>query len=446
MRKVITTVFMLAAFFGGFSVYAAPGDNCTAVYNTPPFEPGGNGPNVEPANDTDSILLLCNPATNGCDSGERCDIVCRRGYMETCVVGREYSGHCIETDYCCRNTGQACHSALMPCCNAAETCNHPPEDFWGECSSCSDEGESCTADLDCCATNRDGREQVCNIQSGTCVQRPPEPAYCSPGLIANGEICDWEWWSGDNSANRCSNCASGTSEADANGNQRCVGLPNGATCSNECACASGTCNDNVCVDEGACINNYGDTGCLVQGCCSVIRSTPAVCGPDDRCIPACMTAAEGDECDSIADCCYANTGLTCYRGQCVTGSTVGGECSIEGACAPSGCGLGEMCVNGRCNYSPDCMVSLEVLDYTGPIVDFSDLLSRVYFFMYPAGIAVGLFFIAKAGYTIMMSEGNPAKVSEGKDELTSAVIGTIFILLSLVILRVIISALLGATI
>ena len=43
----------------------------------------------------------------------------------------------------------------------------------------------------------------------------------------------------------------------------------------------------------------------------------------------------------------------------------------------------------------------------------------------------------------MTSEGNPQKVKEGQEELTAAIIGTFFILLSVAILRVIISSVLN---
>ena len=43
----------------------------------------------------------------------------------------------------------------------------------------------------------------------------------------------------------------------------------------------------------------------------------------------------------------------------------------------------------------------------------------------------------------MTSEGNPQKTTEGKEDLTAAVVGTLFIALSLVTLRIIISVVLG---
>jgi hypothetical protein len=81
-------------------------------------------------------------------------------------------------------------------------------------------------------------------------------------------------------------------------------------------------------------------------------------------------------------------------------------------------------------------------DY-GTCTDFSKLLILIFNFLIPTGIAAGLFFIIKAGYTLMTSEGNPQKTTEGKEDLTAAVVGTLFIALSLVTLRIIISVVLG---
>jgi hypothetical protein len=59
---------------------------------------------------------------------------------------------------------------------------------------------------------------------------------------------------------------------------------------------------------------------------------------------------------------------------------------------------------------------------------------------------IGIAFIVKAGYTLMTSEGNPQKVKDGQEELTAAIIGTFFILLSVAILRVIIRSILGVSV
>lgn len=61
--------------------------------------------------------------------------------------------------------------------------------------------------------------------------------------------------------------------------------------------------------------------------------------------------------------------------------------------------------------------------------------------MIPLTIILGLFIIVLAGYKILTSQGNPQELQTGKENLTSAIIGLIFVLMAVSILRVIIKAL-----
>lgn len=70
-----------------------------------------------------------------------------------------------------------------------------------------------------------------------------------------------------------------------------------------------------------------------------------------------------------------------------------------------------------------------------------EVAAKVYNFILPVGIAMGVGSMIVAGYTFMTSQGNPDKVKAAKDRLTAAVAGTFFIVLSLVILKVIINTL-----
>lgn len=82
--------------------------------------------------------------------------------------------------------------------------------------------------------------------------------------------------------------------------------------------------------------------------------------------------------------------------------------------------------------------------YSGPKIDnFLNLLTPVVKILYYLGLSLGLIFIVYSGYLFMTSEGNPDQVQNAKDHLTSAIAGTLFILLSVGILRVIISQILG---
>ncbi|MFC1722026.1 hypothetical protein ACFL0C_00070 [Patescibacteria group bacterium] len=76
-------------------------------------------------------------------------------------------------------------------------------------------------------------------------------------------------------------------------------------------------------------------------------------------------------------------------------------------------------------------------------LDESQVAVTIYNFLFPLGVAFGLWGIIMAGYTYMTSEGRPDKVKDANDRLTQAVLGTLFIVLSLVILRLIIRSLLS---
>ena len=81
---------------------------------------------------------------------------------------------------------------------------------------------------------------------------------------------------------------------------------------------------------------------------------------------------------------------------------------------------------------------------TVPIIEIGPLFGALASILIPGGIGLALIRIAWAGYKFMTSEGNPQKVEEAREDLTAAIIGAIFILLSVVILRVILSSFLGA--
>lgn len=72
------------------------------------------------------------------------------------------------------------------------------------------------------------------------------------------------------------------------------------------------------------------------------------------------------------------------------------------------------------------------------LVDLFKILNGI---MLPLVIILGFFIIVLAGYKILTSQGNPQELQGGKENLTSGIIGLIFVLLAVSILRVIIRAL-----
>jgi hypothetical protein len=74
---------------------------------------------------------------------------------------------------------------------------------------------------------------------------------------------------------------------------------------------------------------------------------------------------------------------------------------------------------------------------------FQKTIGSIYNLMYPVAITYGILEIIFAGYKIMSSEGEPKALSEAKEHLTSSIIGIIFVILAVVILRIVIKIFLG---
>lgn len=71
-------------------------------------------------------------------------------------------------------------------------------------------------------------------------------------------------------------------------------------------------------------------------------------------------------------------------------------------------------------------------------IKYEAIVASIYSFLFPIGIIIGAGSIIIAGYKFLTSEGNPQMVADAKDNLSSAVIGTLFIILALALLRIII--------
>lgn len=235
---------------------------------------------------------------------------------------------------------------------------------------------------------------------------------------------------------------------------------NGSTCSGSPECLSRYCD----LDRGQCMcAPAGTTVSNVNYCCSrqgvpnrsegstvsdFVCSAPSTCIRSGEVCPN----GTGDVCCNASSPSYelctrsigGRDGGT-YFCESSTPSPIGSECIGRGQ--PCGDSAAECCTGYACMLSSGvnrCVIpppSSAV--YTGPITDFNSLIKILYNILLPAGLGLGGFFIAKSGYTLMTSEGNPQKVKEGQEELTHAIMGTIFVLLSIVLLRVIINALIG---
>jgi hypothetical protein len=68
---------------------------------------------------------------------------------------------------------------------------------------------------------------------------------------------------------------------------------------------------------------------------------------------------------------------------------------------------------------------------------FSATIGGFYNVLYPIAIIYGVVEIIFAGYKIMRSEGEPKALSEAKEHLTNSIVGVIFVILAIVILKIV---------
>lgn len=120
-------------------------------------------------------------------------------------------------------------------------------------------------------------------------------------------------------------------------------------------------------------------------------------------------------------------------GTCVTCAT-----DYPGVCYKTGDGP---LTNGCCNGYMCPEIVNGVTPCISGNVEMYKLLKTISGMLLPLGIILGMILIIGNGYKLMTSQGDPTKLQEGKDGLTSAIIGLLFILMAVSILRVIIKAL-----
>jgi hypothetical protein len=151
-------------------------------------------------------------------------------------------------------------------------------------------------------------------------------------------------------------------------------------------------------------------------------------------------------CDEVSGTCEIAAGFEC--------ADPAGGCALPGqACGPSSPQRLGCCANVSCNPQSNgqyvCDLALySVMDrivYTGPIVNYEDLLKKITTLLIPIALGVfGIPLIIINGYKILTSQGDPKRVQEGKEGLTSAIIGLVFVLLAMSILRVILNTVFNA--
>ena len=191
-----------------------------------------------------------------------------------------------------------------------------------------------------------------------------------------------------------------------------------------------------------------DTNPGVGGCPCTAGPTPT---PTPTPMPGCgrgCTLGPGDVCPTI------DPGLVCTRINPSTTVCRNSGCDTQPSCVCPGPtptptpspGAGT-CTNVCDATTDDCCPGFfpsrsgSSCTCTGANAEQLALFSIINGIMLPIVIIVGMFIIVLAGYKILTSQGNPQELQTGKENLTSAIIGLIFVLMAVSILRVIIKAL-----
>ena len=116
-------------------------------------------------------------------------------------------------------------------------------------------------------------------------------------------------------------------------------------------------------------------------------------------------------------------------------------------------GIGRCCVPNsgdrppnpaKLSQSPPCAGTvgkqgcLSVDTAFGPInTDAAGLVTSIFTILLGLSGGVAILLIIAAGYQLMTSQGNPEKVKEGRERLTAAIVGLLFIIFSAAILQII---------
>jgi hypothetical protein len=197
---------------------------------------------------------------------------------------------------------------------------------------------------------------------------------------------------------------------------------------------------------GAVDNSYDCSGSLYPDCCVFPEDvTPCESYSDAWCAPTdqvCLNPKfslddwDLDSCRPFGVCCLDSTDCVSPK-FCISS---GENCSDYDASPSSGqgCDAGEKCCKPL-NADAD-NVPLPKLPYEGPKIDnIDELLGPLTRILYYGGLFIGISFLVYAGYKLMVSQGNPRETQEAQEQLTAAILGIVFILLSAAILRIIIN-------
>jgi len=186
--------------------------------------------------------------------------------------------------------------------------------------------------------------------------------------------------------------------------------------------------DESCGEETTCTPKGGYCG-LSRDCCVGYICESSIC---KSCHVAGTSCSSNSECCDPAICSNGTCKIDLFGTEC---STYGEPCDSETPC----------CSTLTCNINT-CGPALDDT-YKGPrITSWQNLITPVAKALYYGALFLGFCYIVISGYMLMTSEGDPKRTQDAQGQLTAAIIGIIFILLSAAILRVIINSLIGGNI
>lgn len=286
---------------------------------------------------------------------------------------------------------------------------------------------TCAGDGSCdnvCGPNvtHEGQDPVCPVGQLCICDKRSAPSVCSCfPCTGDDRACDAKYREvyGINSPSVCL----GPTCTLANGNLTC--RPN--SCNSDEVLESFL----VCADYGAVCCRHQGTPC-VTSCSNTCVDDP---NPSNG-VPECpsgwdvVTPADPNACCSTTKVC-CKQGATCPTDSCFTGTN----------CPENYNQTTDLCQDPNsvcCVEAPLVVPRPPGLVYTGPIIDsLEKIIGPVAKMLYYGGLAIGVLFIILSGYKIMVSEGDPQRVKAAQEQLTSAILGIIFILLSVTIIRII---------
>jgi len=357
------------------------------------------------------ILFLFSAKDNPVNGRTDCDWLC----SGECIWGGGFEDQCSTVDssdsaneYCdiscyrtslCNSASSGCYTTCSApagtCLNNNGTCT-VSYDRLGSSSSCisQDATISCTA---ACSS-----ELIC--YEGACIDPPP----CTGGGVCDPANCIAKPGEKNTCAANNGTCAVNFDQLgpDQVGYSRCISRPD------KISCTVDTCEEHYkCDPEDLLCHPVYET----VDCPNYVKCMPRDCGYYSY--AGVCTALDEGVCDCESNAPFACAG-TCLNPESIDDSKfeAGGPCKTSGT-------------KGKC-----ALVDTAIGDVP---TDPAQFVRRVYSLVLGMAGGIALILIMISGYRYMTSQGNPEASKAASEQLTSAIVGLLFIILSFVILQVI---------